>query len=95
MKNTITYEWTLEEIRDGEIVDSDFSPTLSFDKENLTGNDIGLVYNSGNEHEGLKERLWAYVLNGKLPLFFSDANGVITSAKVPNKYHNELSKYLA
>jgi hypothetical protein len=90
----IRYEWTLEEIKDGEIIDADFSDTLSFDKENLKGNDLGLVMNEGNEKEGLTNRLWAYVKNGSLPQFFSDSTGEETKYKVPVKFQKELKKYL-
>jgi hypothetical protein len=90
----IQYEWTLEEIKEGEIIDSSFSDTLNFDKEDLEGNDLGLVMNEGNEKEGLTNRLWAYVKNNSLPDYFSNEMGEETKYKVPAKFHKELKKYL-
>lgn len=93
MRNTVKYEWTLETIEDGDIVDSDFSDTLSFDKGLLHGNDVGLVRNEGNEISGVVSRLWAYVKDGKLPEYFSDANGNETDYKIPVAYKLECGKY--
>lgn len=90
-----SYEWTLEEIQDGEIIDSSFLDTLSFDKAYLAGNDLGLVLNIGNENTGVSERYWAYVKDGKLPEYFTNENGESIGYKVPVKFHNELKKYFA
>jgi hypothetical protein len=38
-------------------------------------------------------RGWAYVENGKLPEYITDAYGR-NIVKVPNKFHNELKKHL-
>lgn len=89
-----TYEWTLEEMKDGEIVDSDFSDILKFDKSYLAGNDLGLVLSIGNEREGITDRYWAYVKDGKLPEYFTDSMGETVGYKVPIKFHKELNKYL-
>lgn len=89
----ITYEWTLETIVDDEIADSDFSDTLTFNKEDLSGNDLGLVRNEGNEANGITDRYWAYIKDGKLPEYFSDSQGEI-NIKVPQRFHKDLSKYL-
>lgn len=94
MAMQVKYEWTMEIIEDDEIVDSDFSDSLSFDKSRLEGNDLGLVRNEGNENEGVTDRLWAYVKDGKLPQFFSNANGLPTGYKVPVRFHNELANYI-
>lgn len=95
MRNTIKYEWTLEEIDNGDVVDSDFSDTLTFDKSLLGMNTLlGLVRNEGNENDGVTDRLWAYVKDGKLPEYFTNANGQTVSYKVPVKFHNELKTYL-
>ena len=94
MKDQIKYEWTLEVIEDGDIVDSDFSDTLSFAASALVGNDLGLVRNSGNENDGVNTRYWAYAKDDKLPEYFADANGVSVGYKVPERFHIELSKYL-
>lgn len=95
MKTEISYEWTLEEIEDGDIIDSDFSETLSFDKHYLVGNDLGLVRSEGNEEDGKTDTVWAYVKNGKLPEYFSDSMGVTMGIKVPQRFHKELATYLA
>lgn len=97
MRNKITYEWTLEIIEDGEIIDSQFQDILSdIPKEDLSRNDLGLVRYEGNEIEGTTNQLWAYVKNGKLPVYFSNEMGSeLPAYKVPVKYHNELVKYLS
>ena len=96
MRNTIKYEWTLEEIDNGDVVDSYFSDTLTFDKNLLGMNTLlGLVRNEGNENDGVTDRLWAYVKNSKLPEYFSNADGQQVGYKVPVKYHKELAKYFA
>lgn len=87
------YEWTLEEIQDGDIVDSDFSDSLIPYKEYL-GNDnydIGLVLNEGNGVDGLQNREWAYIKNGKLPEYFYNGSNEKTQNKIPAKFHKELS----
>lgn len=90
----VSYEWTLEEINgSGDIIDIDFSDTLTFDKNLLTGNDLGLVRNDGNENAGVTDRFWAYVKNGKLPEFFKTAMGEPSGYKVPQKFHKELALY--
>lgn len=93
MKTEISYEWTLETLEDGDIIDNHFSDVLSYDKADLEGKDLGLIRNEGNEHEGLTDRYWAYVKDGKLPEFFTDSMGDTVKIKVPVKYHNELKKY--
>ena len=95
MRNKITYEWTLEIIEDGEIIDSQFQDILSdIPKEDLPGNDLGLVTNEGNEIDGVTGRLWAYVKDGKLPECFTNADGQPVEYKVPQRFHIELSKYI-
>lgn len=95
MRNKIIYEWTLETIQDGEIIDSEFSDVLCFNKADLPGNDLGIVLNEGNEDNGLNNRLWAYVKDGKLPEYFTNAMGENTGYKVPQKFHIELQKYFS
>ena len=94
MQTKVFYEWTLEELVDGDIIDSSFADKVSsFDKSDLTGKDLGLVRNEGNEADGLEDRFWAYVKDGKLPEYFQDGAGHEIDIKVPQKYHKELSNY--
>lgn len=93
MQTKVQYEWTLEETEDGDIIDSDFSDTLDFNKADLAGKDLGLVRNEGNEIDGVNDRYWAYVKDGKLPEYFSDSRGEV-NIKVPQRFHNELKKYI-
>ena len=90
-----TYEWTLETLENDEIVDSDFSDKLTFDKNDLSGKDLGLVRNEGNEADGLTDRYWAYVKDGKLPEYFSDGNNENIGIKVPQRFHKELNSYMS
>lgn len=94
MRNEIKYEWTLEILEDGDIVDSDFSEVLNFNKSELPDNDLGLIRYEGNEIDGQTDSVWAYVKNGKLPEYFSNAMGEKTSYKVPARFHKELSQYI-
>jgi hypothetical protein len=94
MQTKVQYEWTLETLDDGDIIDSNFSDTLTFDKSDLDGKDLGLVRNEGNEADGVTDRLWAYVKDGKLPECFSDSMGTLVAIKVPQRFHNELKAYL-
>lgn len=96
MQTKVEYEWTIEEIdaESGDIIDSSFSDDLNFwTKEDWDGKDLGLVRNEGNEDDGLEDRYWAYVKDGKLPEFFTDSMGEFTGIKVPQKFHLQLSSY--
>lgn len=86
------YEWTFESVDEfGDIVDSDFSESLSgFDKGQHQGEDLGLVRNEGDEINGLQDRFFAYVKDGKLPDHFDDHPNM----KVPKRYHKELERFI-
>lgn len=92
----VKYEWTKELIDEGgDIVDSDFADSLKdFQLKDTERYDLGLVRNEGSERAGVTGRLWAYVVNNKLPEYFSEADGNQTTIKVPAKYHNELKNHL-
>lgn len=94
MQTKVNYEWTLETLDDGDIIDSDFADKLTFDKDDLVGKDLGLVRDEGNEADGITDRLWAYVKDGNLPEYFSDSMGTPIAIKVPQRFHNELKAYL-
>lgn len=98
MANQIKYEWTLETLEDGDIIDSDFAESLPAAWLTEENTDLALVRNEGNENQGLQDRLWAYVFEDdgvkKLPEYFSEALGNPTQIKVPQKFHKELSTKL-
>lgn len=96
MQTRVFYEWTTETIdADGDIVDSGFFDKLSdISKDDFESNDVGLVRNEGDEANGLKDKFWAYIKDGKLPEYFVDGGGHEISIKVPQKYHKELNTYL-
>lgn len=89
MRNKVTYEWDLETLDEyGDIQDHDFAERLI----DLKGKEwrLVLVRDEGNELNGLANRYWAYVENGKLPECFSNATNVV-NIKVPQRFHKELS----
>ena len=96
MKKELCYEWSLETLDENhDIMDCNFEDTLTFDKGSLEGNDLCLLRNIGNEEEGLIDRVYAYVKDGKLPAYFeSEMGGEGNSYKIPERFHKELSKYL-
>lgn len=95
----ITYEWTVEIIEDPSDEDSDILDTIAFDNLenalNFMRDDpaarLVLVRNVGNDLDGLTDRLWAYVKDGKLPEYFEDG-GAETAVRVPGKCHQELAR---
>ena len=88
----ITIEWLVEEVEDdlpdADIVDTHCLPTLAearaFAAQCELPVRLGLVRDRGDDLEGLIDRQWAYVEDGKLPEFFD--GGVL----VPARFHNEL-----
>ena len=85
MPNKVFYEWSLETIDEhGDIIDSDFSDTPF--KEIESNQRMCLVRNEGNEADGLTDRHWAFVVDGKLPEYFTDSNECEVGYKVPLKY---------
>lgn len=95
MRMQVIYEWCIETSDDGDIVDNDFRDKLTEFTSPLEANqELVLVRNEGNFDQGLKDRLWAYVKNGKLPEYFYNSLEQPTGYKVPLKYHSELANYL-
>ena len=92
MKNTVRYEWTIEQLDEhGDIIDSSFFdeyPTQQISQDER----LGLVRYEGNEIEGVTLMLWAYVDKGKLPIFFENESGEKTEYKVPIKFINFKNK---
>lgn len=102
MRDKVNYEWCIEHYTDDEfqdITDNNFSDSLNFDQNDFQADDgektrLVLVRNEGNEKDGLEDRHWAYVEDGKLPKFFADALGGFIGYEVPQKFHKQLSAYL-
>lgn len=86
MKNKVIYEWSVETVdENGDIIDSSFwdeKPTEPLEQNQK----LCLIRNEGNEIDGVTDRLWAYVENGKLPEYFTDSNDCIVSIKVPKRF---------
>lgn len=90
----ITIEWLVEELEDttpdADIIDTHCFPTLAearaFAALCAPPVIIGLVRDRGNDLEGLLDRQWAYVEDGKLPEYFD--GGIL----VPAKFHKELKQ---
>ena len=95
MRQRVIYEWCYETIDEyGDIIDNDHADKLSEFNEERKTEQLCLVQNIGDDDNGLDDRHWAYVKDGKLPEFFADAMGEFTGYKVPQKFHAELKSYL-
>lgn len=85
------YEWDWEEVDDhGDIIEHYFSDKVKvqpYPDNALVHYELVLVYNRGNDVEGVIDRSWAYVHDGKLPETFQ--NGI----KVPKRFHEALKKH--
>jgi len=94
MKTETAYEWTLEELEDGDVIDTWQSDTLhylsemhaTFQDENRA---LCLVRRVGNDRDGELSRHYAYVEGGQLPEYFQD-----TQIKVPARFHAELKQFI-
>lgn len=94
-----TYEWDVEELDapatadDPEIVDHNFCDSYAEAVAILAGLDapgrIVLVRNVGNDVEGLTDRAWAYVVDGKLPDEFTYGADEYSGIRVPKRFHAE------
>lgn len=88
------YEWDYETVDvHGDVQDHNHADKLSMFTDSDKTDSLVLIRNSGNEAEGLTERYWAYVKNGKLPEYFQDSNEN-NICKVPARFHAELAKYV-
>lgn len=91
----VSYEWDYETLNEnGDIEDHCFNDSLSSYSGNDKTNTLCLVCNEGNEKHGVTGRYWGYVVDGKLPECFSDSTGNTIGIAVPQRFHNELKKYL-
>lgn len=93
MRNKILYEWDYETLsEDGDIIDHNHKDKLAaFTKEDITTS-LVLIRDEVNDIDGLQDRTWAYVEDGKLPDYFSDAAGN-TLYHVPERFKVELALY--
>lgn len=89
MPNKVIYEWSVETVDEfGDIEDSSFYDTIEEVPALEDNHRLCLVRNEGNDNDGLTNRLWAYVVDGKLPEYFSDSNECEVGYKVPLKFKN-------
>ena len=84
--NYVGYEWTIETIEDGDIVDTDFSDLLEFTPE--PNQIVGLRRYTGSASSGITGSSYAYPENGELPTHFDDGE------RVPARYHAEYKNWL-
>lgn len=100
----VFYEWDTETIdENGDIHDHNFFDGNLFDwfvwidgegcqaVADLEDNEVlVLVYNTGNPHDGITDRAWAYVDldTGLLPEKFDNGR------KVPKRFHAELARWV-
>ena len=90
----IVYEWCYETTdENGDIIENDHSDKLADFSDNRKTDQLCLIRNEGDEINGIEDRFWAYVKNGKLPELFSGALGETVNIKVPKRFHNELKSY--
>lgn len=95
-RNTVDYEWDVEVLDEhGDIEDHHFHVSaMDMVKEHTENpqSDMVLVRSVGNNDDGVVDRLWAYVKDGKLPEYFEDSNRRDTGYRVPKRFHEELRK---
>lgn len=89
----ISYEWTIEEVVDGEVIDSDHSDKLEMVSPE-TFKQIGNGYDIGVVCDDNRDRVWAYIKDGELPKRFSNSLGEeYPNWEVPQRFHKELEAY--
>lgn len=94
MHNKIYYEWDYETMDlFGDIEDHNFKDKLNDFQQYEVTKSLVLVRDSGNERDGITDRVWAYVKNKKLPEYFTDGANEKVNIKVPKKFHKELYDY--
>lgn len=97
---TVIYEWDCETVadgeswrfEDGEVIEhthgSSFAEVMAWASENPP--ERGIRYELVLVRDDDKGRSWAYMTNGKLPEYFTDADGS-DAAKVPKRFHQEVN----
>jgi len=91
-KQETVYEWSVEEIEDGDVLDTWFfdslAPCMDYYNSFLDNNRaLCLVRSTGSDIAGEIGRLYAYVAGGKLPEYFEGSD-----IRVPARYHSELQQ---
>lgn len=86
----VVYEWCIESYFEGtiDVEDVEFYQTLKEMPEIRSGDALVLVRDVVEIDNDISDRQYAYVKDGQLPEIF-DYN-----AKVPQRFHVELEKYL-
>ena len=85
------YEWDIETIAPwGDILDHNHEDRLCDLPPLEEGQRLVLVRDRFCDFDGLIDRQWAYVEEGKLPERFDD--GQVELAKVPQRFHKELAR---
>lgn len=92
---SVLYEWDYEttDSESGDIIEHHHAEKLVHFRNSHKDDNLVLVCDIYDEIDGLQDRFWAYVVNGKLPTHFSDSLGNLTR-KVPVRFHTELNNYL-
>ena len=99
----VAYEWDIEQWERDECASHDHSETLigehavlaragGVDRDEDSGDSLQLVLvrDTYTEAEGVLDREWAYIVDGVLPEYFSDAYGK-RGARVPRKLRREFN----
>jgi len=86
--NKTTYEWVLEVLEDGDVVDATYADRLA-SLQPVSGEwAIALVRQTYCTIDGdLLDKQYAYLQNGILPKYFED-----TCIRVPKKYYAEAAR---
>lgn len=91
------YEWDIETVdaKTGDILDHNHRDRLAKFAQKPKTNEALVLVRTDNDPDASEYRLWAYVTDGKLPVFFADASERATAVKVPAKFHHEFAKWAA
>lgn len=104
MQNKVNYEWDVEEVEpDGDTFEHHHRGEgelhlllKEYGRNVLTGTGstrLVLVRDEGNDIGGIVDRSWAYVKDGKLPIYTSDpVEG--DRFKIPQRLHAEFARAL-
>jgi hypothetical protein len=93
---SVTYEWLAEDVDEyGDVIEVHHFDTFAEAMKHVSPHpyqtQIGVVRDRGNDVEGLIDRQWAYLDEGKLPVRFSYGGGE-EGPLVPARFHNEVKR---